>query len=384
MKKMYQVFVSSTYEDLIDERIKVLNALLSFSCIPAGMELFSAGSDEQFDYIKRVIDRVDYYVLIVAGRYGSIAKDGKSYTEKEFDYAVKRGIPILVFMHKHPENLPAKYIEKTDVGKELLDAFRKKVCKDRMVAYWENADELSRKIISGLREEIEIYPRAGWIKGDEKISFDGELGLIIEELEQFKRNVRKQNSLINSMSSKGLHKFYRSRILKLNRKIEELKGGERRSLDIVDLTDKSIEELIAVCCDQFHNERIGSLIVIERYVPLDIFIETGIILDAELSSQLLSSIITFRTPLHDGAVIIRDNRIISASCYIPLTDNKDYVHLGTRHRAGIGLTEINDSVVIITSEETGNISIACNGKLYSKLSSKDFKELLTLLCSKTK
>ena len=70
MKKMYQVFVSSTYEDLIDERIKVLNALLSFSCIPAGMELFSAGCDEQFEYIKRVIDRVDYYVLIVAGRYG--------------------------------------------------------------------------------------------------------------------------------------------------------------------------------------------------------------------------------------------------------------------------------------------------------------------------
>ena len=381
---MYQVFVSSTYEDLIDERIKVLNALLSFSCIPAGMELFSAGCDEQFEYIKRVIDRVDYYVLIVAGRYGSIAKDGKSYTEKEFDYAVKRGIPILAFMHKHPENLPAKYIEKTDAGKELLGTFRKKVCKDRMVAYWENADELSRKIISGLREEIEIHPRDGWIKGNEKIPFDEELGSIIEELEQFKRNIRKQNSLINSMSSKGLHKFYRSRILNLHRKIEKLKGVEGKSFDIIDLTNKSIEQLISICYGQFQNERIGSLIVIERYVPLDIYIRTGVILDAELSPQLLSSIFTFCTPLHDGAVIIRDNRIISATCYIPLTENKDYSHLGSRHRAGIGLTEVSDSVVIITSEETGNISIASNGKLYSKLTSKDFEELLILLCGKSK
>lgn len=106
---MYQVFISSTFEDLQDERLKILNTLLTFSCIPAGMELFSAASEEQFEYIKKVISQVDYYILIVAGRYGSVTRDGISYTEKEFDYAKKIGIPILVFLHKHPENLSSKY-----------------------------------------------------------------------------------------------------------------------------------------------------------------------------------------------------------------------------------------------------------------------------------
>lgn len=82
MNKRYQVFVSSTIEDLKEERLKVLNALLKISCIPAGMEYFSASSNEQFEYIKRVIDQVDYYILIVAGRYGSIAEDGKVIRKK--------------------------------------------------------------------------------------------------------------------------------------------------------------------------------------------------------------------------------------------------------------------------------------------------------------
>lgn len=89
---MYRVFVSSTYEDLQDERLKILNALLSISCIPSGMELFSAASEEQFSYIKKVIQDVDYFIIIIAGRYGSIAKDGKSYTQKEFEYAQKLNI----------------------------------------------------------------------------------------------------------------------------------------------------------------------------------------------------------------------------------------------------------------------------------------------------
>ena len=98
MDKKYQVFISSTYTDLIEERKKVQEILLMADCIPAGMEAFVAANDEQFEVIKKVIDLCDYYVLIIGGRYGSINKTtGLSYTEMEYDYAVSQGIPVLVF-----------------------------------------------------------------------------------------------------------------------------------------------------------------------------------------------------------------------------------------------------------------------------------------------
>ena len=88
MEKRYQVFVSSTYADLQDERQRVIQALMEMDCIPAGMELFPAADEEQWEFIKRVIDDCDYYLLIIGGRYGSTTADGVSYTEREYDYAV--------------------------------------------------------------------------------------------------------------------------------------------------------------------------------------------------------------------------------------------------------------------------------------------------------
>ena len=94
MDKKYQIFVSSTFVDLKEERQAVLSAVQVVGDIPSGMELFPATDEEQFNFIKRIIDNSDYYVLIVAGRYGSVASDGVSYTEKEYDYAVKKNIPV--------------------------------------------------------------------------------------------------------------------------------------------------------------------------------------------------------------------------------------------------------------------------------------------------
>lgn len=386
MKKMYQVFVSSTFEDLQNERLKVLNALLSFSCIPAGMELFSAGSDEQFEYIKRVIDKVDYYVLIVAGRYGSNAKDGKSYTEKEFDYAKTKGIPILVFLNKHPENIPSKYVEQTDEGKEKLEKFRKKVCKDRMVAFWENEDELATKIISGLREEISNHPRDGWIKGSENVLYGEQMKSLKIELEQFCNNLKKQNSLSTKINSKTLYNMYKGRIVKLNKEINRLRNPWNRYDNIIGLTEESIDEIVSACFSLFSNHRTGSLIVIEQVTPLDENIKTGVKLDAIITCQLLESIFERYTSMHEGAVIIRDNRIASASCYLFLSDNPAYLNLGTRHRAAIGMTEQSDCIVIVTSEETGTVSIAYGGKLYKGLQKERFVKLLNdfLFISKNK
>ncbi len=101
MEKKYQVFISSTYEDLKEERKRIIDVLLQSNCIPAGMELFSATDGTQMETIKSVIDLCDYYILILGERYGSISEEtGKSYTEMEYDYALSKGIPVLVFAKK--------------------------------------------------------------------------------------------------------------------------------------------------------------------------------------------------------------------------------------------------------------------------------------------
>src|ERR1041385_5378657 len=105
MEKRYQVFVSSTYADLKDERRRVIQALMEMDCIPAGMELFPAADEERWNFIKKVIDDCDYYLLIIGGRYGSTTPDGISYTEKEFDYAVSIGLKVVALIHGEPDNI---------------------------------------------------------------------------------------------------------------------------------------------------------------------------------------------------------------------------------------------------------------------------------------
>ena len=105
MDRFYQVFVSSTYEDLKDERRRVSDTLAKAGHIPVGMESFPAVDERQWEYIKRIIGRSDYYVVIVGGRYGRLAVDQLSYTEKEYEYAVELGIPVLAFLHADPDKI---------------------------------------------------------------------------------------------------------------------------------------------------------------------------------------------------------------------------------------------------------------------------------------
>lgn len=112
MDKKYQVFVSSTYEDLKEERKTVIEALLQMNCFPVGMEFFNAADDSQWDVITSLIDECDYYVLIVAGRYGSVEESsGISYTQKEYEYAVKKNVPVISFVHKDVNQLPSGKVE---------------------------------------------------------------------------------------------------------------------------------------------------------------------------------------------------------------------------------------------------------------------------------
>lgn len=140
---------------------------------------------------------------------------------------------------------------------------------------------------------------------------------------------------------------------------------------------KLITDEIVRACDSFSESRTGALIVIERDVTLGDIAETGTVINAEISTEMIGNIFYKGAPLHDGAVIIRDDRIYAAGCVLPLTASLDLnKELGTRHRAGIGITENSDAVVLIVSEETGVISVARGGRLTRFLDSKGLKKLL--------
>lgn len=141
---------------------------------------------------------------------------------------------------------------------------------------------------------------------------------------------------------------------------------------------------IAEACVKMAEVKTGALIVIERNVSMgDIVSASGVAVDAVISSQLLINIFEDKTPLHDGAVIIRDNRVAAASCILPVTQSEIGQELGTRHRAAVGASEVSDAFIIVVSEETGKISIARDGKLEKAVSEAVFRQELLNLCEKT-
>ena len=141
-------------------------------------------------------------------------------------------------------------------------------------------------------------------------------------------------------------------------------------------SDKTLNEIISASFEM-GRAKTGALIVIEVDSPLEEYERTGITVDGLVSSQLLVNIFEHNTPLHDGAVIIRGDRVQSATCYLPLSDNRSLSkELGTRHRAGVGISEVTDALVIIVSEETGKVSVAQNGELFRSLDVIDLRRKL--------
>ncbi len=147
------------------------------------------------------------------------------------------------------------------------------------------------------------------------------------------------------------------------------------------LSSKSADEILNACI-KMSQARTGALIVIERNVPMgDILNNSGVSIDAVISSQLLINIFEDKTPLHDGAVIIQDNRIAAASCILPVTENEIGQELGTRHRAAVGVSEISDALILVVSEETGQISLASKGGLKKGLTEAQLKKTLNSMVS---
>lgn len=193
----YQVFVSSTFTDLQQERAEVIQALWEMDCIPTGMEAFVASNEEQWKVIQRVIDDSDYYVLIIGGRYGQVTDEGISYTEKEYRYAKKIGLPVLAFVHGKIDEIAAGKSEKDATLRQKLEAFRTSVMTDHPIRKWTTPAELGGVVSRSVLREIKITQRPGWVRNNANspVSLLEKVNALSEE-----NKLLREASKINSLS----------------------------------------------------------------------------------------------------------------------------------------------------------------------------------------
>lgn len=182
--RKYQVFISSTYVDLKEERAAVTQCLLDMGLIPVGMEQFPASGMSQMDYIKKMLADCDYYILILAGRYGSFDSDGIGFTEKEYDYAKSVGLPVMSFLADNIGSLPSNKCEETDEKRKRLYAFRDKVRSGSLVRFYKNKDDLKAAVATSMQICVKDFPAKGWVRfeeGEQTVSDD----LLSKRIEEY-------------------------------------------------------------------------------------------------------------------------------------------------------------------------------------------------------
>ena len=195
--RRYQIFISSTFLDLHEERHAVLMALLQLDAIPAGMELFPAADEDAWTLIKGVIDDSDYYLLVVGGKYGSIDPiEDISYTEKEFDYAVSKNKPVMAFLHGDPNAIPVGKSERSEEAQQRLAQFRTKVERRKHVKYWSSPDDLAGKVALSFGQFTKSYPAVGWIRADQQANPEtlAELNELRKRLAEIERELEQARS----------------------------------------------------------------------------------------------------------------------------------------------------------------------------------------------
>lgn len=215
----YQVFVSSTYEDLKEERKEVTQAILECDCFPAGMELFPASDRSQWEIIKKVIDESDFYLVVIAGKYGSMGIDDSgakvSYTEMEFDYAMKNKKPILALIHEDIDQLPSSKTEKNANKIKKLKKFYEKARTGRVIKKWNNKDNLKSAVLSAIVELKKKTDAVGWIKAnysidkasykifeEQRLSYTAQISQIEKELDKAHRDIDKKNRYCIDLENK--------------------------------------------------------------------------------------------------------------------------------------------------------------------------------------
>jgi len=209
MEKKYQIFISSTYEDLKEERRKVQDTILSMYQFPIGMEMFSAADEEQWEIIQETIDSSDYYVLIIGHRYGSVIEDGEyagiSYTQKEFRYAVEKQIPILAFLIDSNVAVIPEKMEQNMNKRKKLDAFIAEVKKGRTVQWWTSQEDLANKVMNSLNKQFARGKRPGWVRANGLKLEEAQAELI--EISKDNRRLRDENEKLKESIEQRKPKF---------------------------------------------------------------------------------------------------------------------------------------------------------------------------------
>lgn len=199
MNKKYQIFISSTYIDLKDEREKVKELILKLHHIPAGMEAFNAACTDQWAIIEKMIDECDYYILIIGGRYGSLISKGKdkgmSYTEKEYRYAKKSGLPILAFIASDDAPIPQKYIESDPEKREKLEKLKEELKKSIHIGFWDHKEQIPEMVSTALQDLFKSTKRPGWVRIDD-------IGEKQDEIESWKKKYSDLEEKYKELKSK--------------------------------------------------------------------------------------------------------------------------------------------------------------------------------------
>ncbi len=233
MEKKYQIFISSTYEDLKEERKKVQDTILSMYQFPIGMEMFSAADEEQWEIIRETIDSSDYYILIIGHRYGSVIEQGEyagiSYTQKEFRYALEQKIPVLAFLMDDSVAITPDKMEQDASRREKLEQFKDEVKNGRMVQWWTSKDDLAIKVMNSLNKQIGRKNRPGWIRADrheKKHEFGEELSEIINTVQN--DNILEFNIFVKYIRNVKDYRFKFKN--KYNKYMDEFSLAERQCM----------------------------------------------------------------------------------------------------------------------------------------------------------
>lgn len=236
-------------------------------------------------------------------------------------------------------------------------------------------------IIDILLVTVLIYIVIAWIKETRAWSlFKGIVIIVVISLLSYQFHFYTVSWIIEKTLSVGILAIIVLFQPEFRKGLEQLGKGQIVSNIFINEDDeklsiRTIEEVITACY-KMAEVRTGALILLEQNVALGDLEETGIVIDAVVTSQLLINIFENKTPLHDGAVLIRNNRVAAATCIMPLTQNEIGLDLGTRHRAAVGASEVSDAYVVVVSEETGAVSVAHDGKLYRNISEEKIRKML--------
>ena len=269
--KKYQIFISSTFTDLIEERRALQDAILKMNHFPVGMELFSAASEDQWSVIEEVIQNTDYYVLIIGFRYGSMTDEGISYTEKEYRYAKEQGIPILAFIKNEDVPSAPGQRENSLKQKRKLESFINEVKDGRMVEFWSSKEELLQIVTASLYKAFNKCDRPGWIRANDYRAEE----IQIELVEQNKRirALQDENSILREKTTGSRYPEFKLLINDLDTlDIELPKWGGSNSIysdympiDIEKYKDKNVSADYMQQCKKY-NMNLPTQEVLEEYI----------------------------------------------------------------------------------------------------------------------